>query len=541
MHDVDESREAAIAYSRRGWCPVPIGLGSKHPPMEGWQDLRIRASDVPRYWTNGEGVGLLLGQPSGGLVDVDLDCGEAVRAADHILPSTNRVHGRASAPASHRWYICDPVPPKVLRFKDARGGTLLELRSTGGQTVVPPSTHPEGEPLLWERDDEPALVDGDVLRHAVSQLAGAALLARHWPIRGRHDLTLAVAGSLLRAGWGQDKVEVFVRAVCAAAGDEELEDRVQVVADTAKKLREGDHATGLPTLAENVGEDVVRRLSDWIGLSADYADQKPRPWRDPMLLTDPSPRELPVDVLPAVLRRHVVSVAGATQTPSDMGIPLALGAIAVCVQGKVAIDVKSGWEEPVNIYAATVAPPASRKSPVFRHLFAALERYEVEQARKAGPTRQVREDQREVMEKRFEIAKRSAAKGDLPLEAVEAARFELLAVKVPPLTRLNAPDATPEALVALMAEQGGRLAIWGPEGDPLDIAAGRYSGHGEARLDYRQAGSYPSHLHSALSPRDPAKCRVLRRPGRLRQDALDLPRRRPRKTPHRTKCTAAGR
>ncbi len=119
-----------------------------------------------------------------------------------------------------------------------------------------------------------------------------------------------------------------------------------------------------------------------------------------------------------------------------------------------------------------------------------------------------------MLEKRLEAAKRDAAKGQVPLEMVEAARFDLLAAKVPVLTRLNAPDATPEALIPLMAEQGGRLAIWGPEGDPLDIAAGRYSGHGEARLDV---------LKKAWTGSEPIRTdRVSRDGHHIRRPALTL-------------------
>lgn len=41
---------------------------------------------------------------------------------------------------------------------------------------------------------------------------------------------------------------------------------------------------------------------------------------------------------------------------------------------------------------------------------------------------------------------------------------------MPVLPRLLAADATPEALVRLMAEQGGRIALLAPEADPLAIA-----------------------------------------------------------------------
>lgn len=163
---------------------------------------------------------------------------------------------------------------------------------------------------------------------------------------------------------------------------------------------------------------------------------------------------------------------------------LSLAAVSVAVQGKAEVHVRPGWDEPINIYTAGVLPPASRKSAVYRHILGPLEEWEAEQAEAASPQHQAARDHREVLEKRLEDAKRKAAKeDDFPLELVEAARLELLEAKVPPVTRLNAPSATPERLVQLMAEQGGRMAVLAPEGDSLRIADGRYSGQGDARLD----------------------------------------------------------
>lgn len=52
----------------------------------------------------------MLGTPSGGLVDVDLDSPEAVCLAPHVLPETGATFGRASKPRSHFLYI---VPEAV--------------------------------------------------------------------------------------------------------------------------------------------------------------------------------------------------------------------------------------------------------------------------------------------------------------------------------------------------------------------------------------------------------------------------------------------
>src|SRR5690606_7418544 len=52
---------------------------------------------------------------------------------------------------------------------------------------------------------------------------------------------------------------------------------------------------------------------------------------------------------------------------------------------------------------------------------------------------------------------------------------------VPPLPRVLADDATPEALVRLLADHG-RIAVVAAEGDVLRIVDGRYARDGAARL-----------------------------------------------------------
>jgi len=95
---------AAIAYTRRGWRVVPIPRGSKNPGDaygEEWQESRLELDDLPRYFSLPINIGALLGEPSGGLVDVDLDCRYARALAPHFLPPTDLRSGRPSSPESH--------------------------------------------------------------------------------------------------------------------------------------------------------------------------------------------------------------------------------------------------------------------------------------------------------------------------------------------------------------------------------------------------------------------------------------------------------
>src|SRR5260370_21000069 len=93
-----------LEYARRGWGVVPIPRGQKKPVISGWQNYFAAIEDIPQLFRNGENVAVRLGPRSGDLVDVDLDCSEALELADLYLPATRAEFGRLSKPRSHRLY-----------------------------------------------------------------------------------------------------------------------------------------------------------------------------------------------------------------------------------------------------------------------------------------------------------------------------------------------------------------------------------------------------------------------------------------------------
>ncbi|MHC4094025.1 MAG: bifunctional DNA primase/polymerase, partial [Planctomycetota bacterium] len=130
--------------------PIPIPHKQKGPRHKAWQQDIISKADLHRRFDQKQqNIGLLLGTPSHGLTDVDLDCPEALLLADEFLAPT-LAFGREGKPNSHR--LCKTK--SVLRtrqFRDTSGTMLIEYRSTGGQTIAPPSKHPSGELIRFER------------------------------------------------------------------------------------------------------------------------------------------------------------------------------------------------------------------------------------------------------------------------------------------------------------------------------------------------------------------------------------------------------
>ena len=288
--------EAALDAYRRGLTPLPIPRHSKGPTMAGWTKVRwpdpttdtgegedaVRAA-FEEYTAGGStNLGVLLGEASGDLIDVDLDHPAAARLKSYLLPHTAAVHGRETSRKSHYWYRAKPgtLPPtRRLKIPDVSGrgsGVSVEIRTTGSQTLVPPSIHPataetyewEGEP--WGGDEGPAPVDGTELLAQVTLLGLCAVLLDAWPGPGqRHDAYVALAGGLLRYGDSQTvhpfwerNAGLVIRILAQATHDEDGPEQREreAIYTTKRRLREGGEAVGFTRLAEYIGEESVKVL-----------------------------------------------------------------------------------------------------------------------------------------------------------------------------------------------------------------------------------------------------------------------------------------
>lgn len=162
---------------RRGWSVVPVPFKQKRPVLKEWEQLRLAESDLAPYFDQPANIGLILGEPSGWLVDVDLDCVEARSIAAKYLPPTQAKSGRSGAPESHWWYIAEGA--KTVQHRDpVTKQMIVELRSTGGQTVVGPSIHPTGQ-RYEVLSGEPAVVQAEMLAACVKALAERVINLRH--------------------------------------------------------------------------------------------------------------------------------------------------------------------------------------------------------------------------------------------------------------------------------------------------------------------------------------------------------------------------
>src|SRR6266699_2493734 len=255
----------AHEYLDRGFVPIPVEFKSKACTLKDWPNFRCNHDELKALFRPPCNIGVVLGQRSGGLVDIDLDCEEAIALAPHMLPPTGMIFGRQSRPSSH-WIYKVPDPGKRIQFADLDGSMLAELRAEHCMTVFPGSIHESGEEVCFDLNGAPAEIEFAQLACFVRQLAAAALLLRQWKKGSRHRLALVLSGTLLNGGMSEENARRVLEALVNAADDGEREDRLKCLSDTVGRLKSGEPVSSRNDLAEIIGEATTNRVCEWLGL-----------------------------------------------------------------------------------------------------------------------------------------------------------------------------------------------------------------------------------------------------------------------------------
>lgn len=259
-------QDAAVAYISQGLEVVP--LEGKACIGSNWKDISFGPEDF-RVQDN---IGIKNGN---GIIDIDLDCIEAIQAAPTFLPKTGAVYGRPAKPDSH--YLYRGTLDKPYKFVDLIANTnLLEIR-IDHQSMAPPSIHPDTqEELAWRAGtDHAALVIGDTDKPTIyraGQLTStASMVGRYYRGEGaRHEWMLALAGTLRQFDIAEDEVANIVKVGATIAGDRKVADRLREVQTTFAKS-DDDAVSGpktLVSLMDTIGEKFVQTIRKIWGADA---------------------------------------------------------------------------------------------------------------------------------------------------------------------------------------------------------------------------------------------------------------------------------
>lgn len=279
----DERNAAVLEYLARNWKPVP--LKGKDAYRKGWPSLSFQPAD----FATGDNVGL--NWERSGFVDLDFDIAEARLIAPHVLRVAPPGFGRASAPGGHLVVSCPDSGNKIVKYQlknAAFAAERLGLKATTddklvvcevrgkGQTMVPPSVHPSGEPVAWNAgavpsiDDIPSVVWSSLLSE-MRLIAFLAVVLRAYPRKGgfRNEIAMALAGALLGFGVDPARVPGLVETVAKLADDEEHADRKRSAEATVEKHATGEgELTRLPKLCELLDiEPLEPDFRKWFGVA----------------------------------------------------------------------------------------------------------------------------------------------------------------------------------------------------------------------------------------------------------------------------------
>lgn len=359
-----DATQTALDWRKLDVYCVPLRPRSKRPKNTHWTQLRLDGAKLKQAFKVGDNIGALWGEPSKHATDLDLDLEEACLVAPHIIPETF-IYGRRDKLRSHYVYRCPGAETK--KWQIGRGsdiGTVVEIRSTGAQSVLPPSIHPDGDRYHIENDVEFFDISKMDLESYGDEVAIAAIFTLFYPETGsRHDYVHACTGTLCHAEWSDEKVRRVMGAVLSVIQDEEteLKDRLGSVVNTIEHYKIGDRVQGFRSLETWMEMPVITQLRRWCtsGAKVDRLLIPP-----PVLHRAPSESDfneewLKVDGLVGQITSWASKNAYVQQPAFDLAVGIMCTAIASC--NNYLVD---GWDTPLQPYLMITAPTGDGKNSV---------------------------------------------------------------------------------------------------------------------------------------------------------------------------------
>lgn len=230
----EDRLNTALALAERGMRIIPLGPRGKVPAIKQWQ-LRATTDEMAiRKWAAihvGSNFGMATGKESGVfVVDIDpKDGGERTWhkiVADHKIPKTMAV---ITGSGGKHIYFEYPTTFQIGNSA-SKLGQGVDIRGTGGQVVIPPAIHPNGNLYKWaEGVDETTKVAKapkwllDLVEQA-SKRKDLPGIGDDVPEGGRNDAMYSHALALAKGGADVDFIIAQMLAWRDNQGWEDIED-----------------------------------------------------------------------------------------------------------------------------------------------------------------------------------------------------------------------------------------------------------------------------------------------------------------------------
>ena len=207
----------------------------------------------------------------------------------------------------------------------------------------------------------------------------------------------------------------------------------------------------------------------------------PSSWPDLIPLETPPVPPFPTAVLPDWQRVFVEAAAIETETSPDLGALAVLSAQATALQGKMVVEQRLGFSQPLCLWTMSLLKSGGRKSRVFKLATSPLEQWQARKAQEMGARIASEASAKRRLDQRLRRAEKCAAdaKNEEQRKAEES-EADRLAQKLASFEVTRAPvlfitEGTPERIEEMLCEQGQRMAVLSDENAMLELLSGRYS------------------------------------------------------------------
>lgn len=343
---------------------VPLRSRSKRPKSMNWPHLRLVEDDLENgAFKPGDNIGALWGDASDHATDVDLDMEEAIWVAEYILPETF-IYGRTGKERSH--YVFKVIGAQTRKWQVHELGTIIEIRATGAQSVIPPSRHPEGGIYCTDEDEDFTQLNKLDLERYADEIAVASVFTHFYPDAGsRHDYVHACTGALCHQEWPEEKIGRVMEAVLNVIQDEEdeIDDRVNSVRNTVEHHKAGDRTKGFTSLEAWMSMPVIAALKRWTTagkMEGRLIMEPPKLRVEPTKLTfDDSLLEVPG--LVGEITKWANRESFIDQPIFGLASGITCTALATCNN-----YIVQGWDTPLQPYLMVTSPTGGGKDTVLR-------------------------------------------------------------------------------------------------------------------------------------------------------------------------------
>lgn len=368
-----------------------IPVKGKAPFIEQWQSLEV-TEEVINSWEESHlgvatGFGFRAGQHNIGFMDVDSDDVGQIYKIDEVMDLSNicAKKGKKGKTVFFRYNKTPKRSKYNIYLRDGDKKPIVEFNFCSGQTVLPPSIHPEtGTPYVWisqslldvDYDDLP-FIDEDKIEHLQTILRASSL---------EEGLKLVPTG-ITGDGSGKWKTITSEAARLLHLGIDDSS-IAKTLIGLDRRLFEGNQFF----FSSKIGKDLISKTDDfqnalmWITTykhSLMRTDEDLRKtlsnvvkiseavnvhgeWEKPKQLNGSKKLlEYPSHLFPASAERYCKQLSRMSNMPPESYLSAIMATFSASCQGKVYLHVKSDFVIHPSLSAVVIAPSGSRKDTIF--------------------------------------------------------------------------------------------------------------------------------------------------------------------------------